>query len=302
MIRNSGIFYQELRKNSVQVQELTEKDGASISKLSDAAGTLVWLSGQAEKEGLLWLEEAAESERVSRLVLGNELKRIVLLIVTGMDIEIVEDISMKRYFARNYTGLEGVLYLVYLDGALNIYAGVPSYIFRQSVVSLMPEQVNEEMDRMLEKEKKVKAKTAEDRWSALFKSTLKTGDNPEYYIIRLLDHCLAAINDNDMQRLLQDVDNQDMAVAMKLLGGEAYQKIHDNISIRLRTMLIDDLEYMGPVLLKDVAAADSKIFQIILKLGQMREISVPENLGQIFSACETVRDHEKEDLPAGHIV
>ena len=47
-------------------------------------------------------------------------------------------------------------------------------------------------------------------------------------------------------------------------------------------MLIEDMEYMGPVRLVDVAEADSKIFRIILKLGAENELTVPGNLDKIF--------------------
>ncbi|MCR5054294.1 MAG: hypothetical protein K6A69_05570 [Lachnospiraceae bacterium] len=287
MAKNNGVFYQEIRSNSKAVQELMDKEDAVLACMSDAAQTLIWLSEQARKEGLLWLEEAASGERVSKLVLGYELKRMIDLVVDGTDPEIVEDISMKRYFSRNYNGLEGFLYLIYLDGALNIQAGETPWVFRKSVLSFMPDQVGAEMDRILEEESKAMAKTAEERWCALFQEgALKTGMSAEFYTVRMLDFCISAMNDEDMGRFLREVENWDLAVTMKLLSGSAYKKIHDNTSERLRTMLIEDFECMGPVRMKDIVETDCRLFQTILKLGENREISVPGGLDKIFAVYE----------------
>ena len=48
----------------------------------------------------------------------------------GTDCEIVEDISLKRYFAKNYSRLEGLLYLVYLDGIFGIKTGESLWLFQ----------------------------------------------------------------------------------------------------------------------------------------------------------------------------
>ena len=55
MAKNNGVFYQEIRSNSKAVQELMDKEDAVLSCMSDAAQTLIWLSEQARKEGLLWI-------------------------------------------------------------------------------------------------------------------------------------------------------------------------------------------------------------------------------------------------------
>ncbi len=280
---NNDIFLHELREKSIQVQKLMQNDGEVVSKLCDASETLVWLSEQARKEGLLWLEEASRGERVAGLVLGDELKYLILLIVDGTDPEIVEDISFKRYFSRNYNGMEGFLYLVYLDRVLGIQAGEPPYIFGQNILSFMPDQVRGEMDKIEQAEKMAEAETAEKRWETLYGSLLVMEDDVDFYVIMLLDHCFSALSDEDMKRLLREVDNSDLAMAMKLLGGRSYKKLHDNLSERFRTMIIEDMDHMEPVEVRDVAQADNGIFQIVLKLGAMGEITVPGGLDQIFA-------------------
>ena len=290
MAKNSGIFYQEIRSNSKTVSDLAKKDEAVLSSISDAVQTLVWLAEQAIKEGLLWLDEAVQEERVSKLLLSYELKRMIDLIVDGTDPELVEDISMKRYFSRNYDGLEGFLYLVYLDGVLNIQSCINPRVFRESVLSFMPDLVGAEMDRVIEEENKAMAKTAEERWSALFQERApKVEMSAEYYTFRMLDFCLSAMSDVDMRRFLMDVENMDVVVAMKMLGGSAYKKIHDNMSERLRIMLIEYFECMRPIKMNDIADTDCKLLQILFRLGEKKEISVPGGLDEIFAVYEENR-------------
>ena len=283
MTKNSGIFYQEIRERSIQVHELIRNDDTIISKLSYAAFTLFWLADQVRKEGLLWLDYGVnENEKTSKMILSNELKNMANAVVDGTEPEIVEDVFMKKYFAGNYTGLEGFVYLVYLDSILHIQAGENPKVFRMGIEAFLPDKVVEELKRMVEEYEKKSAKSMEDKWSDMYKKTIEPGDQPNDYIVRLLDYCITNLEDVSLQRVLRDVENTDLALAMKCLGGEAYRKIHDNTSERLRTLLIDDMEYMGPVRLADVAEVDSKIFRMILKLGALNELTVPGNLDKIF--------------------
>lgn len=141
MLKNSGIFYQELRNHAAQVRKLAKEDETVLGKLADAAETLVWLSDQARNEGWLWLETAVEGERLEKLILGKELRELILLLVDGTDLEVIEDIAMKQYFAGDYKGLEGFLYLTYLDGVHHIQIGASPYVFRKSIAAMMPEKV-----------------------------------------------------------------------------------------------------------------------------------------------------------------
>ena len=145
MLKNSTLFYRELRQNCEQLRERFEKDETILAVLQEASETLIWLAEMAAKEGLLYLEEAAKGERVSGLILGNELWNMIDLVVDGTDTELVETISWKRYFARNYADLEGFLYLVYLDSALNIQCGEEMHRFRQEIAAFMPERICEKL-------------------------------------------------------------------------------------------------------------------------------------------------------------
>lgn len=295
MVKNKNIFYQEIRKNAMLVKDEIKKDANIVCILVKAFEALLWLEDITRKEGLLALEEAREDEKIASLVFGEELSRIIHFVVDGMDQENIEDICFKRYYSWSYSGLEGFLYLLYFDVALEIQVGVSHQCMEEGIRSLMPDEVNKEIDKFLTEKDRMEHQRTEDSWEKLYDRKLQVQEiSNEYYIIRLVDYCFTVMNDIDLQRLLRDVENWNLVLLMKGLSGAALKKIHDNISERIAIMLLEDMEYMGPVRLVDIADTTSKIFQVMLKLSSINELSIPGNLSDIFEICNMAQDSEKE--------
>lgn len=80
------------------------------------------------------------------------------------------------------------------------------------------------------------------------------------------------IDDKSIQRVLRHVDTGDLAKALKAVDHEVQDKIYRNMSKRAAQMLKEDMEYMGPVRLKDVEEAQQKIVNIIRKLEEQGDI------------------------------
>ncbi len=74
------------------------------------------------------------------------------------------------------------------------------------------------------------------------------------------------LDDRAIQRVLRDVDNNDLAIACKGSTEEVQNAIFSNMSKRLAEMIKEDMEFMGPVRMKDVEEAQQKIVNIIRKL------------------------------------
>ena len=79
--------------------------------------------------------------------------------------------------------------------------------------------------------------------------------------------------------MLRDVDNNDLATALKGANEEVQSVIFRNMSKRLATMIQEDMEFMGPVRLKDVEEAQQKIVNIIRKLEDSAEIVISRGGG-----------------------
>lgn len=90
---------------------------------------------------------------------------------------------------------------------------------------------------------------------------------------------IISLDDRSIQRILREVDNNELATALKGAGEEVQNVIFNNLSKRLATMIREDMEYMGPVRLKDVEEAQGKIVSIIRKLEDAAEIVISRGGG-----------------------
>ncbi|WP_028243878.1 flagellar motor switch protein FliG [Pseudobutyrivibrio ruminis] len=87
------------------------------------------------------------------------------------------------------------------------------------------------------------------------------------------------LDDRAIQRVLRDVDNSDLGVALKGANDEVQAAIFKNLSSRLAAMIKEDMEFMGPVRMKDVEEAQQKIVGIIRKLEDSAEIVISRGGG-----------------------
>lgn len=87
------------------------------------------------------------------------------------------------------------------------------------------------------------------------------------------------LDNRAIQTVLREVDNNELAVALKNANEDVKQIIFDNLSSRLSTMIKEDMEFMGPVKLKDVEDAQQKIVNIIRKLEDSGEIIISRGGG-----------------------
>jgi flagellar motor switch protein FliG len=85
---------------------------------------------------------------------------------------------------------------------------------------------------------------------------------------------IVMLDDRAIQKVLREVDSQELAKALKSVDTEVQDKIFRNMSKRAASMLKEDMEYMGPVRLKDVEEAQQKIVSIIRHLEDTGEIVV----------------------------
>ena len=87
------------------------------------------------------------------------------------------------------------------------------------------------------------------------------------------------LDDRAIQRVLRDVENNDLSVALKNANEEVKNTIFNNVSKRLAVMIKEDMDFMGPVRMKDVEEAQQKIVNIIRKLEDAGEIVISRGGG-----------------------
>ncbi|MDR2392628.1 MAG: flagellar motor switch protein FliG [Treponema sp.] len=85
---------------------------------------------------------------------------------------------------------------------------------------------------------------------------------------------IVMIDDKSIQKILREVDSGELAKALKSVDAEVQDKIFRNMSKRAAGMLKEDMDYMGPVRLKDVEESQQKIVSIIRRLEESGEIVI----------------------------
>lgn len=85
---------------------------------------------------------------------------------------------------------------------------------------------------------------------------------------------LNMLPDNFIQRVLREVNSKDLALAMRGANEEVNSRIYKNMSKRAAEMIREEIEFMGPVRLKEVEKAQQKVVSIIRKLDESGEIII----------------------------
>jgi flagellar motor switch protein FliG len=85
---------------------------------------------------------------------------------------------------------------------------------------------------------------------------------------------IATLDDMTVQRVLRDVDTQDLAIAIKGSSEEIKNILLNNMSSRARENILSDVEYLRNVRLRDVEKAQQKIVDTIRTLEESGEIVI----------------------------
>ncbi|CAH2214026.1 flagellar motor switch protein FliG [Tepidibacter aestuarii] len=90
---------------------------------------------------------------------------------------------------------------------------------------------------------------------------------------------IITLDNVSIQRFIREIDNNELAVSLKGATQEVAEIIFSNMSKRLADMIKEDMEFMGPVRLKDVEEAQQKIVNTIRKLEESGEIVISRGGG-----------------------
>lgn len=85
---------------------------------------------------------------------------------------------------------------------------------------------------------------------------------------------LVYVDDQGIQKSLREIDQKELALALKAGNEEVKEKMLRNLSERAREMILEEMEFMGPVRMRQVEEAQQKIVGIIRRLEEAGEIVI----------------------------
>jgi len=88
------------------------------------------------------------------------------------------------------------------------------------------------------------------------------------------------LDDRSMQRVLKEIDTKELSMALKGASEELQEKFFRNMSSRASEMIKEEMEYMGPIRLKDVEEVQQRIVDVIRRLEEDGEIIISGRGGE----------------------
>jgi len=91
---------------------------------------------------------------------------------------------------------------------------------------------------------------------------------------------ILVVNDRAVQAMLKEVDHDELAMSLKTASEGLREKIFSNMSERASDLIREEMEYMGPVRVSEVEAAQQRIVDIIRRLEHAGEIIIDGRTGE----------------------
>ncbi|MDR0331562.1 MAG: flagellar motor switch protein FliG [Chitinispirillales bacterium] len=82
------------------------------------------------------------------------------------------------------------------------------------------------------------------------------------------------LDDRSIQRLLKEIDTKELGMALKGASEELQEKFLRNMSARASDMIKEDMQFMGPLRLKDVEEVQQRVVDVIRRLEEDGEIII----------------------------
>jgi hypothetical protein len=222
----------------------------------------IQLSETARKEGLLALDDVIDLEKADRWdIFEYGLK----FVVDGTDFSLIRDL-LSLIIEQEEDKYIRLLMRLKLEAVLSIQSGDNTYILACKLnaftdLTLADDPIFKIIDE-------VKNTYLERVYQKMSYDDKLTSD-PFNEIIKLDNHVI--------QKVMREVYCHEWAKALKTVDAVVLKKIFQNMTKRAAQMLMENMEYMGPIRLKDVQDAQRKIFSIIYNLAGTGEIMIPDD-------------------------
>jgi len=85
---------------------------------------------------------------------------------------------------------------------------------------------------------------------------------------------LMLLDDKSLQRVMKEIDVKDLSIALKGTSEELKHKTFNNVSERMATLIQEEMDFMGPVRLRDVEEVQQRIVDVVHSLEEDGEIVI----------------------------
>jgi len=206
----------------------------------DAITTVVHMSHVARKEGLLALEEQFASDSLPQ---NESIAEMVLLVVDGVDSEVIAEILVNGYWANKYEGNGAMEQYILMRGTLLVQHGVNPLKIKQILMSLLPRTLHTTCAEYVESMEVVWQNKSDAKVLEQFKNWKRVEVENEIIKahVRRAEELVLKLHDHAMQRVMREADNTDITMCAAVFSDKGRNLILKNMSSRLRVLVIRDL-------------------------------------------------------------
>lgn len=243
-----------------------EQEATAALPAARTIGLLVDFSNIARREGLIGLERYVEDR-------GDFQSRMIMMMVDGYDWEEIETTGIAEYISKNSKAepAERLQILMDIAGLELLIDKANPHVIESRLLAMAPQETNELLEGEEEKARtELDERVREDyQPEDLVKKYCNSGDSDysrDQMVEQLTDRAMRKLDGINMERFLREVENKDIAVAIKMLSGDAVTHIFSAMSPELARMIAEDVEYMGPVRVKDVESSCMILLKALVRL------------------------------------
>ena len=85
---------------------------------------------------------------------------------------------------------------------------------------------------------------------------------------------ISKLTDRELQLLMRETDQKDLVIALKAANPQAAEKLLSNMSERVRTFVVDELKFLGPMRLSEVEEVQLRIVQKVRQLEEKGQLTI----------------------------
>jgi hypothetical protein len=219
---------------------------------------IVELANIARQKGVLALEEWAGKHD------NTFVSFLLMLVCDGTDPQLVKSIGETLIESGGFKGEELLSRLMTVEGLLSVQAGENPRLIETKLYAMLGEKY-----MMAKGLFSTDGKPYLPGFGKLADALAAQEGLPQS---AAFNETFAAMGDRNIQMVLRETDRNDLSVALKGCIGLVGMKFLANMSKRLGAMVLEEMEYMGPMQTTDVLAAQEKLLAIVNRLRESGEI------------------------------
>ena len=267
-----------LREILSKVKE-EKPDGKKIEEMQKAFDLAEDVERLAGKRGMVGVQEAIQDGYFPKDIKDADFFAKLLSVPFSQDLQIsLLEIFLAKYTYDDPEGLDAFIDYIYYRTASVAQENPDLRMLSAHLCSLLPEEMQKNFHVCDFMRKSCFAEYEEKAVS----------DNPPCQELKdssaissreRLEKFLKRMDNRAIQRMLREVNNDNLGVALKGCQPEMAKVVLENLSKRLRTMILEDMDYMGSLRDMDIKQDMDGLSDLIAKLVEEKEIALLDEDG-----------------------